>query len=47
MEGMTIGICRRKGLTVNLRPLAEYQMLAMLFVVYMVLGFFRAILSLE
>jgi len=47
MEGMTIGICRRKGLTVNLRPLAEYQMLAMLFAVYMVLGFFRAILSLE
>ena len=47
LEALTVGLFRSRGLTINLRPLAEYQMLALLFVAYWVLRFFRALLYID
>ena len=45
LETLTFGLCREKGLTVNLRPLAEYQMLVILFAAYMILKFLHILFS--
>ena len=46
-EALTLGLCRKRGITVNLRPLAEYQMLALAFALYWIARFFRALFSLD
>lgn len=46
LEAVTLGMCRRKGITVNLRPLAEYQMLALLFALRLLTRFLSAVFSL-
>jgi len=45
LEALTVGLCRKKGLTMNLRPLAEYQMLGLMFVVYLVMRFLCALFT--
>ena len=44
LEAVTLGMCRRKGITINLRPLAEYQMLALLFVLRLLTRFLIVVL---
>jgi hypothetical protein len=43
LEAVTVGLCRRKGLTVNLRPFSEYQMLALVWCAYVALWFTRVV----
>ena len=46
-EALTLGLCRKRGITVNLRPLAEYQMLTLMFALYWVASFFSALFTLD
>ena len=45
LEEVTLGLCRRKGLTVNLRPFSEYQMLALAWCAYVAFWFARVVLA--
>lgn len=45
IQALTLGMCRKKGITVNLRPLAEYQMLVLIFTFRLLIRFFGALFA--